>query len=39
MTDQCTKALVVDDHAQSRDLFCDVWTSAGYAVRMASDGL
>jgi CheY-like chemotaxis protein len=39
MTDQRTKVLVVDDHAQSRDLFCEVLTSAGYAVRVASDGL
>ena len=39
MTDQRTKALVVDDHAQSRDLFCEALTSAGYAVRVASDGL
>ena len=34
-----TKVLVVDDHALSRDLFCEVLTSAGYAVRAASDGL
>jgi len=39
MTDQRTKALVVDGHAQSRDLFCKVLTSAGYAVRVPSDGL
>jgi CheY-like chemotaxis protein len=39
MTDQNTKVLVVDDHEQSRDLFCEVLTSAGYAVRAASDGL
>jgi DNA-binding NtrC family response regulator len=31
--------LVVDDHAQSRDLFCEELTSAGYMVRTASDGL
>ena len=34
-----TKVLVVDDHEPSRDLFCEVLTSAGYAVRAASDGL
>ena len=34
-----TKVLVVDDHALSRELFCEVLTSAGYAVRAASDGL
>ena len=39
MTDQPTKVLVVDDHAQSRELFCEILTSAGYAVRAASDGL
>ena len=39
MTDQPTKVLVVDDHEMSRDLFCKVLTSAGYAVRAASDGL
>jgi CheY-like chemotaxis protein len=39
MTDQPTKVLVVDDHELSRDLFCEVLTSAGYAVRAASDGL
>ena len=39
MTGQPTKVLVVDDHALSRDLFCKVLTSAGYAVRAASDGL
>jgi CheY-like chemotaxis protein len=33
------KVLVVDDHALSRELFCEVLTSAGYAVRAASDGL
>jgi CheY-like chemotaxis protein len=31
--------LVVDDHDLSRELFCEVLTSAGYAVRSASDGL
>ena len=36
---QKTKVLVVDDHELSRDLFCKVLTSAGYAVRAASDGL
>ena len=36
---QKTKVLVVDDDEQSRDLFCKVLTSAGYAVRAASDGL
>ena len=39
MTDQPTRVLVVDDHELSRDLFCKVLTSAGYAVRAASDGL
>ena len=39
MTDQPTKVLVVDDHALSRELFCKILTSAGYAVRAASDGL
>ena len=34
-----TKVLVVDDHEPSRDLFCTALTSAGYAVRAASDGL
>ncbi len=34
-----TKVLVVDDHELSRDLFCEVLTSAGYAVRAASDGM
>ena len=34
-----TKVLVVDDHALSRKLFCEVLTSAGYAVRAASDGI
>ena len=34
-----TKVLVVDDHAPSRELFCQVLTSAGYAVRAAQDGL
>jgi CheY-like chemotaxis protein len=34
-----TKVLVVDDHALSRELFCEVLTSAGYAVRAASDGI
>ena len=36
---QHTKVLVVDDHEPSRDLFCTALTSAGYAVRAASDGL
>jgi ATP-dependent Lon protease len=36
---QNTKVLVVDDHALSRELFCEALTSAGYAVRAASDGL
>ncbi len=39
MIDQNTTVLVVDDHALSRELFCEVLTSAGYAVRAASDGL
>ncbi len=34
-----TKVLVVDDHEPSRDRFCEVLTSAGYAVRAASDGI
>jgi DNA-binding NtrC family response regulator len=34
-----TKVLVVDDHELSRDLFCKALTSAGYAVRAASDGM
>lgn len=33
------KVLVVDDHAPSRELFCEALTVAGYAVRAASDGL
>ena len=39
MTDQPTKVLVVDDYELSRELFCEVLTSAGYAVRAASHGL
>jgi CheY-like chemotaxis protein len=39
MTDQPAKVLVVDDHELSRELFCKVLTSAGYAVRAASGGL
>ena len=39
MTDQPIKVLVVDDHEQNRGLFCKVLTSAGYAVREASDRL
>jgi DNA-binding NtrC family response regulator len=34
-----TMVLVVDDHDLRRELFCQVLTSAGYAVRSASDGL
>ena len=34
---QNIKVLVVDDHASSRALFCEALTSAGYAVRAASD--
>ena len=34
-----TKVLVVDDHELSRDLFCKLLTSAGYAVRAAADGM
>jgi CheY-like chemotaxis protein len=34
-----TKVLVVDDDALSRELSCEVLTSAGYAVRAASDGI
>lgn len=33
-----TKVLVVDNHGLSRELFCKVLTSAGYAVRATSDG-
>ena len=36
---QHTKVLVVDDHALSRELLCEVITRAGYAVRAASDGI
>ena len=39
MTDQRLKVLVVDDDERSRELFCEILTSAGYAVRAASDGL
>jgi CheY-like chemotaxis protein len=39
MIDQNTTVLVVDDHDPSRNLLCEVLTSAGYAVRAASDGL
>ena len=38
ITDHATKVLVVNDHELSRDLFCKLLTSAGYAVRAASDG-
>ena len=34
-----TKVLVVDDHEPSRNLLCEMLTSAGYAVRAASDGI
>ena len=34
-----TKVLVVDDHELSRDMFCKLLTSAGYAVRAAADGM
>ena len=34
-----TKVLVVDDHALNREVSCEVLTSAGYAVQVASDGL
>ena len=30
---------MVENYAQSRDLFCEVLTSAGYAVRVAPDEL
>jgi DNA-binding NtrC family response regulator len=33
-----TKVLVVEDHALSREMYCQVLTSAGYMVRSASDG-
>jgi len=39
MTDQPTTVLVVEEHELSRDLFCEVLTAAGYAVRTVSDGL
>ena len=39
MADQSAKVLVVDDHEPSRNLFCEVLTSAGYVVQAASDGL
>jgi two-component system NtrC family response regulator len=39
MTDQRLKVLVVDDDERSRELFCEILTSAGYVVRAASDGL
>ena len=39
MTGQRLKVLVVDDDERSRELFCEILTSAGYAVRAASDGL
>jgi DNA-binding NtrC family response regulator len=34
-----TTVLVVADHDLSRDLFCQVLKSAGYAVRAVSDGI
>ena len=33
------KVLVVDDHADGRDLVCAVLTQAGFSVRAASNGL
>ncbi len=39
MTDQPSRVLVVDDDEPSRELFCKLLTSAGFAVRAASDGL
>jgi len=39
MANQRAKVLVVDNNELNRDLFCEVLTSAGYAVRAASDGL
>ena len=39
MTDQLSKILVVDDDEGSREVFCKLLTSAGYAVQSAYDGL
>lgn len=39
MSDHRTKVLVVDDDEPTRELFCRILTSAGYAVRTALDGL
>ena len=39
MTDQLPKVLVVDDDDSSREVFCKLLTSAGYAVQSAFDGL
>ena len=39
MTDQLHNVLVVDDDEGSRDVFCKLLTSAGYAVQSAYDGL
>jgi len=39
VTDQLPKVLVVDDDEGSREVFCKLLTSAGYAVQSAYDGL
>ncbi len=39
MTDQLPKILVVDNDDGSREVFCKLLTSAGYAVQSAYDGL
>jgi DNA-binding NtrC family response regulator len=39
MTGQHKNVLVVQDHELSRELLCTVLTNAGYAVRVAADGL
>jgi CheY-like chemotaxis protein len=39
MTEQRIKVLVVDDDEASREVFCELLTSAGYAVQSAYDGL
>ena len=39
VTDQPSNVLIVDDDEGSRDVFCKLLTSAGYAVQSANDGL
>jgi DNA-binding NtrC family response regulator len=39
MTGQHTNVLVMEDHEPSKEGLCTVLTNAGYAVRVASDGL